>query len=147
MTNDAQQRRPIYSENTASVYFCVQLPEELLCPAPKSTPGVIKMQRGVNRSGHGLFAIRPVRHGEVIRGSAGRPLPADSNKAFVGKGGKFAHQVHPRGNEDADEISRIETINHSSKPNVGLSDAPPLVLMQHSVACKERPVELLMVAQ
>ncbi|MER9095023.1 SET domain-containing protein [Mesorhizobium sp. M0700] len=146
MTNDTQQRRPIYSEHTASVYFRVQLPEEILPPARKCVPGVVKMQRTVDLTGQGFFAIRSVRKSEIIGRFGGRLVPADSIDAHVAKVGKFGHQAHPRWYvcpENADEISRIGAINHSCEPNFGLTDALTLVAMQHIVASKEGPVELI----
>ncbi|UVC15368.1 SET domain-containing protein-lysine N-methyltransferase [Mesorhizobium onobrychidis] len=139
-----QQKRPIYSEPTASVYFRVQLPEKILPPAGKWAPEAVKMQRSVDPTGHGLFAIRSVRKGEIIVRFGGRLDPADHIDAYVAKAGKFGHQAHPRWYgcpENADEISRIGAINHSCEPNVGLSDT--LVAMQHIIASKEGPVELL----
>lgn len=104
------------------------------------------MQGSVDLTGHGLFAIRSVRKGEIIGRFGSRLVPADSIDAYVAKVGKFGHQAHPRlyvCPENADEISRIGTINHSCEPTVGLSDALTLVAMQHIVASKEGAVELL----
>ncbi|TIL84246.1 MAG: SET domain-containing protein [Mesorhizobium sp.] len=126
------------------------MPEEIFPPAPKWTPGVGKMQCSIDPTGHGPFAIRSVRKGEIIGRFGGRLISADSIVAYVAKVGKFGQQVHPRWYvcpENADEISRIGAINRSSEPNVGLSDALTLVAMEHIVASEEEPVELLMVTQ
>ncbi|SJM34798.1 hypothetical protein BQ8482_500006 [Mesorhizobium delmotii] len=104
------------------------------------------MQRSVEPAGHGLFAIRSVRKGEILGRFVGRLVPAGSIDAYVAKAGKFGHQAHPRWYvcpENADEISRIGAINHTCEPTVGLSDALTLVAMPHIVASKAGAVEPL----
>ncbi|TKB06955.1 MAG: hypothetical protein E5V75_34390 [Mesorhizobium sp.] len=149
MTNGTQQRWPIYSDITASLYFRVHMPEEIFPRAPKWTPGTGKMQCSIDPTGQRPFAIRSVRKGEIIRRFGGRLISADSI-AYVAKVGKCGQQVHPRWHvcpENANEISPIGATNRSSELNGGLSDALTLVPMEHIVMSEEEPVEFLMVTQ
>lgn len=122
------------------------LSDRVLPRARWFAPGVVKMQRSIDPTGHGLFATRPFRKNEPIGRFGGCLVPAAEIDAYVAKVGKFGHQVHadwyvcPR---NGDDIAARGAINHSCAPNVGLSDSLTLVAMCDIQASAEDPVELL----
>ncbi|AFT90280.1 HAD-IA family hydrolase [Paraburkholderia phenoliruptrix] len=127
------------SHSATSLCAQAQLADGILSPAPKWAPGV-------RHTGHGLFAVRSFRKGEIIGQFGGRLVAAEAIDDYVREVGNFGLQVHPNWYVcpgSAEEISQHGTIRHSCAPNVGLSDALTLVTMRDIVASQETHVEFL----
>lgn len=108
--------------------------------------GVIKMQRGVDPNGFGIFATRPFAKGELIGRFGGKLVSATKIDDYVARIGAYGHHVHhdwyvcP---EDGSDVAARGAINHSCEPNTGMSGSLELVAMRDIAASPEAPAEFL----